>query len=100
VAVSESLKQRAIELRLVSPDKIRVLGSGSSNGVDVSEAVDIDPRRVRELRGELGIDESVPVIGFVGRLTKDKGIDVLAQAQRILVDRGVDHRLLVVGSVD
>lgn len=100
VAVSESLRQRAIELRLVAPDRIQVLGSGSSNGVDLVVADSIDPGRVTELRKQLGIGDGAPVIGFVGRLTKDKGIDVLAAATRLLVERGVAHRLLVVGSVD
>ena len=35
LAVSPSLKTRVVNLRLCSPEKIVVLGSGSSNGVDV-----------------------------------------------------------------
>lgn len=100
VAVSESLRQRAIELRLVAPDKIQVLGSGSSNGVDLAAADSVDPGRVAEVRKELGIRRGVPVIGFVGRLTKDKGIDVLIEAIRLLVERGVAHQLLLVGAVE
>ncbi|GAA3735462.1 glycosyltransferase family 4 protein [Leifsonia bigeumensis] len=100
VAVSASLRQRAIDLRLVAQHRILVLGSGSSNGVDLAAADKVDPGRVAELRKEMGIGDGTPVIGFVGRLTKDKGIDVLVEAMRLLVERGVRHRLLVIGSVD
>lgn len=100
VAVSASLRQRAIELRLVAPDGIQVLGSGSSNGVDLSAADSIDAGRMTELRTQLGIGDGAPVIGFVGRLTKDKGIEVLAAAMRLLAQRGVAYRLLVVGPID
>lgn len=102
VSVSESLRERALELRLVRPERIRVLGSGSSNGVDLVAADRVDTGQVDELRARLGIreDDEAPVIGFVGRLTEDKGIDVLASARLLLTERNVPHRLLIVGSVD
>lgn len=101
VAVSHSLRERALDLRLGQQQRIRVLGSGSSNGVDLDAADRVDPARVGELRAQLGLgDGAVPVVGFVGRLTKDKGIEVLASARRLLVERGVPHQLLIVGSLD
>jgi glycosyltransferase involved in cell wall biosynthesis len=102
IAVSASLMQKVVEMKLVSPHKITVLGHGSSNGID---AGDISCRRldipsVNRMREELGLSRSVPVIGFVGRLNPDKGLDVLAEARRILVSRNVDHQFLLVGGVD
>nr|WP_233195082.1 glycosyltransferase family 4 protein [Cryobacterium sp. M91] len=102
VSVSESLSRRVVEYGLVSAAKVRVLGHGSSNGVDV-EAFTRDsfaPGKIASLAESLGIVAEVPVIGFVGRLSADKGLTVLSEARALLTQRGVDHQLLVVGGLD
>ena len=99
IAVSPSLRQRALELKLVEASRIRVLGHGSSNGVVVPPTVPSGVERTAK-RGELGLDADPPIIGFVGRLTPDKGLEVLASARSILTARGVDHQMLIVGGVD
>ena len=48
-------------------------------------------------RRSLGIADAEPVIGFVGRLVLEKGLDVFADAIDALARRGVAHRVLVVG---
>lgn len=48
-------------------------------------------------RRQLGIADDVPVIGFVGRLVLEKGLDVLAEMAARLKADGAPHRLLVVG---
>jgi len=48
-------------------------------------------------RQSLGIADSEVVIGFVGRLVLEKGLDMVAAAVNELAQRGVKHRLLVVG---
>lgn len=102
LAVSSSLRARAIELKLVRPDKISVLGGGSSNGIDIDE---FDRGRLSDVelagaRRSLGVTDGVPVVGFVGRLAEDKGLRVLADAMVKLGQDGVDHQLLIVGGVD
>lgn len=99
IAVSPSLRRRAVELRLINEARIHVLGSGSSNGVVIPAELPTEADRAA-LRAELGLDSAVPVVGFVGRLNPDKGLHVLARARRILHDRGVDHQMLVVGGID
>lgn len=99
IAVSASLRRRAIDLGLVKADRIHVLGHGSSNGVVIPSRVPTDKERAAK-RHELGLDPAVPVIGFVGRLNVDKGLAVLAMSREILVDRSIDHQMLVVGGID
>lgn len=41
---------------------------------------------------------SVPVVGFVGRLTYEKGIDLLLDAARLLWERAVPFRLVLCGT--
>lgn len=95
IAVSPSLRQRVIDLKLVRSEKIVVLEQGSSNGVDITH---FDPRDKRTISShELGLRAGIPVIGFVGRVTIDKGSRELAEASRLLHQRGVDHQLLIVG---
>jgi phosphatidylinositol alpha 1,6-mannosyltransferase len=48
-------------------------------------------------RRELGIGDTEVVIGFVGRLVLEKGLDTIAATVAELERRGVPHRLLVVG---
>jgi len=48
-------------------------------------------------RESLGLGGDVPVIGFVGRLVMEKGLDVFSDAIDGLEQRQVRHRVLVVG---
>jgi glycosyltransferase involved in cell wall biosynthesis len=54
-------------------------------------------RRDMPWRRSLGIEDEVPVIGFVGRLVMEKGLDVFADTIDRLERRQVRHRVLVVG---
>jgi glycosyltransferase involved in cell wall biosynthesis len=96
---SESLRRRAIALGLTDAQHSLVLGHGSSNGVEVSLFVSSPEllRQAAELRKYLEIPSGAPVIGFVGRLTRDKGILELVQAFDILRARRPELRLLLVG---
>ena len=53
--------------------------------------------RSLEWRRELGIGDADPVIGFVGRLVMEKGLDVFSDTMDRLQQRGVRHRVLVIG---
>ena len=102
LAVSQTLRDEALVMKLTQSEKIRVVGFGSSNGVDVSE---FDPARFTEasstaLAQQIGLRPDLSTIGFVGRLTRDKGLHVLAEALEILASKGVGCQLLVLGSVD
>ena len=99
VCVSESLRRKADSLGIGQPKQMRVLGSGSCNGIDVA-AYSLDEslrQRVGELRRNLGIPEDAPVIGFVGRLTWSKGISELFHAYCQVRRAMPDVRLLLVG---
>lgn len=102
ICVSPSLRQRAVELGLVLPEKTIVLASGSSNGVDPSR-FSPTPERLAdaaEVRRRLGIDPYRPVIGYVGRLTSDKGIPELIAAFRLVRQSLPSAALLLIGSYE
>ncbi|HKX21789.1 MAG TPA: glycosyltransferase family 1 protein [Rhizorhapis sp.] len=54
-------------------------------------------RRDLEWRREHGIADDEPVIGFVGRLVMEKGLDVFSDTIDRLLAKQVKHRVLVVG---
>ena len=54
-------------------------------------------RRSLEWRRGLGIADDEIVVGFLGRLVLEKGLDVFADAVRGLSERGIAHRVMVIG---
>lgn len=54
-------------------------------------------RRDLAWRRSLGIADDEIAIGFLGRLVKEKGLDVFAAATAELKRRGIAHRVLVIG---
>lgn len=100
VAVSPSLAAEVVRLRLAPEAKVIVLGHGASNGVDVDRFAHPDPDAVAALRARLGLDLGSPVVGFVGRFTKDKGIAELVEAFGQVGERHPEARLLLVGDFE
>jgi glycosyltransferase involved in cell wall biosynthesis len=99
---SESLRTEAIKLRIANPKKMSVLGDGSSSGVDLlrfspGTAAGIFNSQVRT---ELNIPAAAPVIGFVGRLTRDKGVPELITAFNQILRTIPNAYLLFVGWFD
>lgn len=54
-------------------------------------------RRDMEWRRGLGISDNTPVIGFLGRLVMEKGLDVFSDTIDQLKRRNVPHQVLVIG---
>ncbi|MBA2687209.1 MAG: glycosyltransferase family 4 protein [Gemmatimonadaceae bacterium] len=100
LCVSDSVRAQLNEDGLADPDKTLVLLNGSSNGVDASQR--FDPRHFPDstrdfLRFSLGIPKSSPVLGFVGRLVHDKGLDDLASVFDEVSQHYRDAHLLIAG---
>lgn len=66
-------------LDALEPAKSRVIANGSLSGVDLARFRE-DAVARREVRGELGIAEAEPLVLYLGRLTRDKGVLDLARA--------------------
>ncbi len=93
---SQSLRQQAVALGVAPDAKLQLLGEGSSNGVDV-DRFRPGPSPVRE---RLGIPQGVPVVGYSGRLTRDKGLPELFQAFDLILCAEPAAHLLLVGWFD
>lgn len=99
VVVSRSLGEEARRRRLLGR-RAWLVGEGSSNGVraDLVQAsvAHTDGAALRERHGLQPYDV---VVGFVGRITADKGVEPLLDAVATLPDQS-PVRLLIIGSVD
>ena len=96
---SFELKKICLELGYAREEKLKVLGKGSSNGIDT---VYFDPEKYTDsekssLRKELNIPENDFVYIFVGRLVKEKGINELVQSFVQINKEMPDTTLLLVG---
>jgi glycosyltransferase involved in cell wall biosynthesis len=76
-------------------EKYKVLGNGSSNGIDVNF---FSPRAVLEskekLRSKFNLNQDSFIWIFIGRIVKDKGINELIEA---FMQMDLNHTLLLVG---
>jgi glycosyltransferase involved in cell wall biosynthesis len=93
---SFSLQAAARTLQIAPEKKLRLLGDGSSNGVDAEK---FSPG-ASGVRNALGIGEGDLVLGFVGRLTNDKGIPELLMAFEQILRAEPRCWLLLVGWFD
>jgi glycosyltransferase involved in cell wall biosynthesis len=100
--VSRTGLAEAERLRTIRPGLGVVLLHGSINGVDTQERFDPAARASQgaTVRRELGIPISSVVIGFVGRIVRDKGIVELAHAWSVLREEFPHLRILFVGSAE
>ena len=93
---SESLRAEAIALGVAPAAKMLVLGAGSSNGVDMER---FSPG-TSDVRVRYGLGPEARVIGFVGRLTRDKGVPELIEAFDVILTAEPLAYLLLVGWFD
>ena len=93
---SKSLRDQALALRITRARKLRLLGEGSSNGVDIER---FSPGH-SAVRSRLGIPHDAKIVGFVGRLTRDKGLPELVEAFDIILCAEPSAHLLLVGWFD
>jgi len=103
LAVSRSVMDGVVLQHLCSERKIKVLECGSCNGIDAVSRfnpANLDQNKKQELRSHFCLDENSIVIGFVGRLVRDKGVVELASAWKRIRNAYDDSRLLMIGPAE
>jgi glycosyltransferase involved in cell wall biosynthesis len=101
ICIAPSVRDRAVADGVFRESKVRVIGDGSSNGINLEKylrsSVDLGERG--HMQEELGLQGHF-VYGFVGRLVDRKGINELIAAFDRLYRDNSDIRLLLVGAED
>ena len=91
IAVSDQVKEALVREYFLPPEKITVV----YNGVEVEK---FGIRKTEPgIRGELGVDERDRIILYIGRIEKEKGLDVLLQSLFRIPDSKFRITVLIVG---
>ncbi|MGB2245650.1 MAG: glycosyltransferase family 4 protein [Flavobacteriaceae bacterium] len=96
---SFGLKKFIAEEKLAPPEKLAVIGQGSSNGIDTDyfSKKQISSQTQKTIKENFAIPASDFVFIFIGRLVGDKGINELVEAFVQLQQEVPEARLLLVG---
>lgn len=102
VCVSPSVAKRSLEDKLNLASKQVILENGTCNGIDTDRfSIDsVDKSKLSDLKAKHSINNGDFVIGFAGRLVRDKGIIELVRAYTALRAEHQNVRLLLVGMLE
>jgi len=100
ISVSADTREQADRDGVCRAERNRVLGLGSSNGVDLERFKPAEPEVRSAVRRELDIPPGAMAAGFCGRFTGDKGIVELVDAFLGLADSIPELHLLLIGDYD
>jgi len=92
VAVSKIVKEELIDMG-IAQEKIKVI----YNGVDLNDFRTLDFDLVENNKKRLGFYRESKIIGYVGRLHKEKGLDTLLDSFYQLAKRFDHLYLLIIG---
>jgi glycosyltransferase involved in cell wall biosynthesis len=102
LSVSPSLRQRVIDEGICPAHKIQVLGKGSACGINLKKffrGENFNSLR-SETRAKYNIPDDAVVIGFLGRIVPDKGIETLICSFEQLQTKSLKCYLLLVGNFE
>lgn len=105
VCVSDSVRKKRLAEKIDNPSKQVILGKGTCGGIDTvnkfNPNVILNEKKI-SLREKLGITEDDLVIGFCGRLVKDKGVPELIEGYKLLKQKHQNKniKLMIVGSLE
>ena len=96
---SFGLMQIIKDHKFTSDKKLKIIGKGSSNGIDTEhfKKTNISQDQQKKLKQQLGISDGDFVFIFVGRLVADKGINELISAFSTISKENKKIKLLLVG---
>jgi glycosyltransferase involved in cell wall biosynthesis len=95
----KSLRDLIAKEKICSFDNMIMFGDGTACGIDLDK-FDInrkDPMAVHQMRQKFNIPDDATVIGFVGRLVPDKGVDILIKAFDIVTKQADNVYLFLIG---
>jgi glycosyltransferase involved in cell wall biosynthesis len=99
ICISRSVKDVVLRDRIAGPGKAVLLGERASEGIRLPDPA-LRAGSTHALRRAMGIPEGSQVIGFVGRLTRDKGVPELVECFQLLRAEGRNVHLLLLGAFE
>lgn len=92
IVVSEVLRERLIKIHKIAPEKVIVI----PNGVEIEE---YNPDRIDsfKIRNELSLDNNTCIIGAIGRLVWQKGLEYFIESAKFVLEVFSNAKFLIVG---
>lgn len=96
---SQGLYDFILQEKLGNPEKLSIIGNGSSNGIDTNffSPDTVGEEEKNQLRKNLNLHPDDFIFLFIGRMVKDKGINELVEAFSQLRAENPHLKLLLVG---
>jgi glycosyltransferase involved in cell wall biosynthesis len=87
---SEAVRKNLVEIHGMDPDAVHVIPYGMAFPEPTA-------LRIENVRQELRLQDGIPVVSYIGRLSKEKGCDVFIRAAALVRSQGIKAKYLVVG---
>lgn len=102
VCVSPSVAIRSVEDNLNNEKKQKVLHHGTCNGIDFNhyDKSCVDTEQLTQLKRRIGVLEKDFVIGYAGRMVRDKGLIELVDAFQLIKKTIPNAKLLLIGMLE
>lgn len=93
------MRDLILKHRLIAPGKLKVIGYGASTGVDVSyfNKTEVVLAHAQQIRSDQGFQDTDIICCFIGRLTRQKGVEELIDVFQELMDDDPRIRLIMLG---
>ncbi len=102
LVVSPSVRTRTLQERLCPPEKMRILGNGTACGINIEHfnPAKRTPALRSSVRANLKIPDDAVVVGYVGRIVPDKGIECLVNAFELAGNKVDNIYMTLVGRIE
>jgi glycosyltransferase involved in cell wall biosynthesis len=102
LVVSPSLLSHAARTGVLKENKAVVIQNGSYNGIDIARFTRRESlvQDAEKIRARIPWKDAGTIFGFVGRVTKDKGIDLLLRSFDIVRSSYPRTKLIIAGPLD
>ncbi|MFC2151993.1 glycosyltransferase family 4 protein, partial [Bacteroidota bacterium] len=96
---SKGLLQFIVENNFTNPKKLKLIGNGSSNGInlDYYNPVEISEDEVNKIRSKYKLTKQDFIFIIIGRVVKDKGVEELVSAFNRLSSENNSVKLFILG---
>lgn len=100
IANSQSLATEVLQHRISK--QIRVIGAGSSHGINITKFDPLAPYEIEslELKHFIESKRKESIVLYLGRVTRDKGVDTLLKAFEIAQTKGRKFNLVIAGEIE
>lgn len=92
IAVSESIKKNLVK-NGVNKSKITVI----QNAVELKNEGELYRKKREVIRKQINLKENDITVGYIGRISKEKGVNYLIEACSMLMNKGIIEKVIIIG---